>query len=202
MLLDKCPAAKGEVALAKGLTHLQHCGQTNTARHTALEISLLEMIKKAQYGWGWRREVTLYSPGEDDDVPKTWRSDLVGYDPSGKLCLIDTTAVTVPAASYRNTRRTLRSRCRRILKNAVTKKLNEPRAATRRHLRGTSHRCLLNICLLAHCSASGACLWRDEQRARNLLACALLTEVKTPGGARVHVITGVRVIRKTPLSKS
>ena len=139
MLLDKCPAAKGEVALAKGLTHLQHCGQTTTARHTALEISLLEMIKKAQYGWGWRREVTLYSPGEDDDVPKTWRSDLVGYDPSGALCLIDTTAVTVPAASYRNTRRTLRSRCRRVLKNAVTKKLNEPRAATRAKDLGAKH---------------------------------------------------------------
>ena len=26
MLLDKCPAAKGEEALAKGLAHLQHCG--------------------------------------------------------------------------------------------------------------------------------------------------------------------------------
>ena len=97
------------------------------------------MIKKAQYGWEWRREITLYSPGEDDDVPKTWRSDLVGYDPSGALCVIDITAVTLSAASYRNTRRTLRSRCRRALKNAVAKKLNDPRAAARAKDLGAKH---------------------------------------------------------------
>ena len=55
------------------------------------EVSLLEMIKKAKYGWGWRREITLYSPGEGNDVSKKWKSDLVGYDPSGTLCVIDAT---------------------------------------------------------------------------------------------------------------
>ena len=97
------------------------------------------MIKKAQYGWGWRREITLYSPGEDDDVPKKWRSDLVGYDPSGTLCVIDVTVVSLTAASYRGTRRTMRSRCLRALKDAVEKKLKLPHAAARAKDLGAKH---------------------------------------------------------------
>jgi hypothetical protein len=38
--------------------------------HSALEVSLLEMLKAAKYGWGWRREVTLFSEGEGDNVSK------------------------------------------------------------------------------------------------------------------------------------
>ena len=60
-------------------------------RHTALEVSLLEIIKKSLIRMGVRPEITLYSPGEGNDVSKKYKSDLVGYDPSGTLCVIDAT---------------------------------------------------------------------------------------------------------------
>ena len=112
MQLTNCSANPGEAAHADSATHLNFCGK-NRQRHSAAEVSLLEMLKKAQYGWGWRREVTLYSPGEGNNVPKKWKSDLAGYDPSGNLCVIDVNVITLAAASYRGTRRTLRSRCLR-----------------------------------------------------------------------------------------
>ena len=89
------------------------------------------MIKKAKYGWGWRREITLYSPGEGNDVPKKWKSDLVGYDPSGTLCVIDVTVISLTAPSYHGARRTVRSRCLRALKDAVEKKLKLPHTKAR-----------------------------------------------------------------------
>ena len=54
----------------------------------------------------------------------------MGYDPSGTLCVIDVTVVSLTAASYRGTRRTLRSRFQ-ALKDAVEKKLKLPHAAAR-----------------------------------------------------------------------
>ena len=97
------------------------------------------MIKKAQYGWGWRREITLYSPGEGNDVSKKWKSDLVWYDPSGNICVIDVNVITLAAASYRGTRRTLRSRCLRALNDAVKKKLQLPHTAARAKNLGAKH---------------------------------------------------------------
>ena len=112
MLLTNCPANPGEVTHADSTAHLAYCGKTSQ-RHDALEISLLETLKKAQYGRGWRREITLYSPGEGNNVPKKWKSDLIGYTSSEDLCVIDVNVITLAAASYRGTRRTLRSRCLR-----------------------------------------------------------------------------------------
>ena len=99
----------------------------------ALEVSLLEMLKAAKDGWGWRREVTLFSEGgEGDNVSKRWRSDIVGFRPEdGKMCVIDVDVITLAAASYRGARRTLRSRCLRTLDEAVKAKLKLPHAAAR-----------------------------------------------------------------------
>ena len=52
-----------------------------------------------QYGWGWRREVTLYSPGERNNVPKKWKLDFVGYDSSGSLCVIERWQRVAPIGS-------------------------------------------------------------------------------------------------------
>ena len=121
MPLTNCPAKDGVAALADSAAHLAHCGldgQTHS-RHNALEVSLLEMLKAAKYGWGWRREVTLFSEGEGDNVSKRWRSDIVGFRPEdGKMCVIDVNVITLAAASYRGARRTLRSRCLRTLDEA------------------------------------------------------------------------------------
>ena len=90
------------------------------------------MIQAADFGWGWRREVTLCTPGDGDpDVPKTWKSDLVGHDNMGRKCVINTTVVTLAAPSYRGARNTLRSRCLRTLAEAVKHKLKLPRAEAR-----------------------------------------------------------------------
>ena len=90
------------------------------------------MLKAAKYGWGWRREVTLFSEGEGDNVSKRWRSDIVGFRPEdGKMCVIDVNVITLAAASYRGARRTLRSRCLRTLDEAVKAKLKLPHAAAR-----------------------------------------------------------------------
>ena len=122
--------------------HLAHCGldgQTHH-RHNALEVSLLEMLKAAKYGWGWRREVTLFSEGEGDNVSKRWRSDIVGFRPEdGKMCVIDVNVITLAAASYRGARRTLRSRCLRTLDEAVKAKLKLPHAAARAKDLGAKH---------------------------------------------------------------
>ena len=50
ILLTDCPTNSGEFAHADSTAHLAYCGQTSQ-RHDALEVSLLEMLKKAQYGW-------------------------------------------------------------------------------------------------------------------------------------------------------
>ena len=91
------------------------------------------MLKAAKYGWGWRREITLFSEGgEGDNVSKRWRSDIVGFRPEdGKMCVIDVNVITLAAASYRGARRTLRSRCLRTLDEAVKAKLKLPHAAAR-----------------------------------------------------------------------
>ena len=91
------------------------------------------MLKAAKYGWGWRREVTLFSEGgEGDNVSKRWRSDIVGFRPEdGKMCVIDVNVITLAATSYRGARRTLRSRCLRTLDEAVKAKLKLPHAAAR-----------------------------------------------------------------------
>ena len=133
--MKNCKAmAAGKAALADSTAHLAHCaleGQLH-ARHAALEATLLAMIQAADFGWGWRREVTLCTPGDGNpDVPKTWKSDLVGHDNMGRKCVIDTTVVTLTAPSYRGARHTLRSRCLRTLAEAVKNKLKLPRAAAR-----------------------------------------------------------------------
>ena len=92
-----------------------------------LEIRV--MLKNVQYGLGFRHEVTIISPGEGNNVSKKWKSDLVGYDPSGNLCVIDVNVISLAVASYRGTRRTLKSRCLRALNDAVKKKLQPPHAA-------------------------------------------------------------------------
>ena len=91
------------------------------------------MLKAAKYGWGWRREITLFSEGgEGDNVSKRWRSDIVGFRPEdGKMCVIDVNVITLAAESYRGARRTLRSRCLRTLDEAVKAKLKLPHAAAR-----------------------------------------------------------------------
>ena len=61
MLFTNCHANDCEVALADSAAHLAHCcleRQTHM-RHDALLLSLLEMPKKAKYGWDWRRDFTL-----------------------------------------------------------------------------------------------------------------------------------------------
>ena len=134
-ILKNCKAmATGKAALADSTAHLAHCaleGQLH-ARHAALEATLLAMIQAADFGWGWRREVTLCTPGDGNpNVPKTWKSDLVGHDNMGRKCVINTTVVTLAAPSYRGARNTLRSRCLRTLAEAVKNKLKLPRAAAR-----------------------------------------------------------------------
>ena len=143
MPLKNCPARDGVAALADSAAHLAHCGldgQTHH-RHNALEVSLLEMLKAAKYGWGWRREITLFSEGgEGDNVSKRWRSDIVGFRPEdGKMCVIDVNVITLAAASYRGARRTLRSRCLRTLDEAVKAKLKLPHAAARAKDLGAKH---------------------------------------------------------------
>ena len=51
MLLTNCPANPGEVARADSTAHLTYCGQTSQ-RHDALEVSLLEMLKKKSIRMG------------------------------------------------------------------------------------------------------------------------------------------------------
>ena len=108
-------------------------------RHAAVEVTLLEMLKKSDYGWGWRRQVTLYSEGEGDNVSKRWRSDITGFDKNGNMCVIDVTVLTLAAASYRGARRTQRSRCLRALDAVVQKKLALPHAAARAKGLGAKH---------------------------------------------------------------
>ena len=114
---------------------------TGKSIHNALEVSLLEMLKAAKYGWGWRREITLFSEGgKGDNVSKRWRSDIVGFRPEdGKMCVIDVNVITLAAASYRGARRTLRSRCLRTLDEAVKAKLKLPHAAARAKDLGATH---------------------------------------------------------------
>ena len=133
MPLTNCPAKDGVAALADSAAHLAHCGLDGQ--------TLLEMLKAAKYGWGWRREITLFSEGgEGDNVSKRWRSDIVGFRPEdGKMCVIDVNVITLAAASYRGARRTLRSRCLRTLDEAVKAKLKLPHAAARAKDLGAKH---------------------------------------------------------------
>ena len=59
---------------------------------------MLELLRKSNYGWGWRRQVTLYSLGEGNNVSKRWRSDITGFDKDGNMCVIDVTILTLAAA--------------------------------------------------------------------------------------------------------
>ena len=98
------------------------------------------MLKAAQYGWGWRREVTLFSEAEGDNVSKRWRSDIVGFPPEdGKMSNIDVNVITLTAASYRGVRRKMRNRCLRALDEAVKAKLKLPHAAARAKDLGAKH---------------------------------------------------------------
>ena len=159
MHLTNCPTKDGVAALADSAAHLAHCGLDGQKhhRHNALEVSLLEMLKAAKYGWGWRREVTLFSEGEGDTVSKRWRSDLVGFDANGQMRVIDVNVITLAAASYRGARRTLRSRCLRSLDEAVKAKLKLPHAAARAKDLGAKHTIFCLSSNGAFCSDSSLC---------------------------------------------
>ena len=132
-ILTNCHANDGEAALGDSAVHLTHCGNEALThqRHAAVEMSLLEMLRKSNYGWGWRRQVTLYSVGEGNNVSKRWRSDITGFDKDGNMCVIDVTVLTLAAASYRGQRRNLPSRCLRGLDEAVRQKRALPHARAR-----------------------------------------------------------------------
>ena len=131
--LTNCHAKDGEAALGDSAVHITHCGNEGVThqRHAALEVSVLEMLKKSGYGWAWKRQVTLFTRGSGNNTSKCWRSDITGFDNDGKMCVIDVTVLTLTAATYRGQRRSLRSRCIRALAEVVKQKKALPHARAR-----------------------------------------------------------------------
>ena len=123
----------GEAALGDSAVHITHCGNEGVThqRHAAVEVSLLDMLKRSGYGYGWKRQVMLCTVGKGKDVSKRWRSDITGFDNNGKMCVIDVTVLTLTAATYRGRRRSLRSRCIRALAEVVKQKKALPSARER-----------------------------------------------------------------------
>ena len=119
----------------KECSHLYHCSQQGRAyaTHGALLEQVMDMLLDAEYGYGWHVERTLENPGAPKHL-RTWRADLVGFDPSGVCVLVDVSHTCLTGNSAMNSRgMDMRGRVEALHRDVEMRKIRNPRieAATR-----------------------------------------------------------------------